>query len=39
MNAMGALLSVPPYCVNLYNCIELCSKVFLRSVALKLPCP
>ena len=39
VNAMRALLSVPHYCVDLYNCIELCSNVFLRSGALKLPCP
>ena len=39
MNATEALLSVPQYCVNLYKCIELCSKELLHSVALKLPRP
>ena len=39
LNVMGALLSVPHYCVDLYKCIELCIEVFLRSVALKLPYP
>ena len=32
MNAMGVLLSVPHYCVGLYECIELCIEEFLRSV-------